>query len=40
MTAEEMDAEIPAGVTSYEDWLRELESATDVLGDLPQHDKS
>ena len=26
MTAEDMDAEIPAGVSSYEDWLRCLES--------------
>jgi hypothetical protein len=26
MTAEEMDSEIPAGVSSYEDWLLSLES--------------
>ena len=30
VTAEEMDAEIPAGVSSYEDWLRCLESGRRV----------
>ena len=30
MTAEEVDAEIPAGVSCYEDWLRELESGQRV----------
>ncbi len=29
ITAEEMDAEIPAGVSSYEDWLRNLDAQID-----------
>jgi hypothetical protein len=38
MTAEEMDAEIPAGVASYEDWLRCLESGRRVIRTMQESD--
>ncbi len=38
VTAEEMDAEIPAGASCYEDWLRCLESGRRVTRTTQESD--